>query len=97
MGRENDGCLLWVLNRRKRSWQPQKPAILLEKALQGAATGPAIQPDCDFIYGASDCRFKHEEQRSRGVLLVDWHQSGVQLANVKVDIGQRIDLVFCGL
>lgn len=94
---KNVNDILWILNRRKCSWLPQKSAILLEKAFQGTATGAAIQPNCDFVYRLSNGWIEHEEQRSRGVLLVDWYQPRVHLANVEIDIGQRINLVLCDL
>ena len=83
----NVHSLLGILNRRKCSWLPQESAILLEKALQGTATGPAIQPDCDFVDRRSNSWIEHEEQRSGGILLIDWYQSRVHLANVEIDIG----------
>lgn len=89
--------ILWVLDRRKCSWLPQKPAVLLEKALQGTATGSAVQPNGDFVDRRSNSWVEHEEERSGGILLIDWHQSGVHLTNVKVDVGKRSDLVLCEL
>lgn len=78
--------ILWVLNRRKCSWLPQEPAVLLEKALQGTATGSAVQPNCDFVDRFSNGWVEHEEQRSRSIFLIDWYQSRIHLTNVKVDI-----------
>lgn len=92
---KDEQIILWVLHRRKCSRLPQEPAVFLEKALQGTATGSTIQPNGNFVDGFSNGWIEHEEQRSRGVLLIDWDQSGVHLANVKVDIGQRVDLVLC--
>ena len=79
--------ILWIFDRRKCSWLPQESAILLEKALQGTATGAAIQPNCDFVDRLSNSWIEHEEQRPGGILLIDWYQSRVHLANVEIDIG----------
>ena len=78
--------ILWVFNRRKCSWLPQEPAVLLEKALQGTATGSAVQPNRDFVDRFSNGWIKHKEQRSRSIFLIDWYQSRVHLTNVEVDI-----------
>lgn len=89
MGRkDHHHHILWILNRRKCSWLPQKSAILLEKALQRTATRSAVQPDCDFLDGLSNRWVEHKEERSGRILLIDRDQSGIHLTNVKVDIRQ---------
>ena len=52
-------------------------------------------PDGNFINRRPfSLGLEDEEQRSRRILRVDWHQARVHLADIEWDFGQRLDAIF---
>ena len=68
-------------------------AILLEEAFERTAARAAVQPDCDFIDRVANPRLEGEEERPAGVALVNWNGSGIELADVVVNIRKGCHLV----
>ena len=84
-----------ILHGCKSARLPGESAVLLDEAFEGAAARASIQPDRHFVYGITDLRLKYKEQRSGIVLFVNRYQARVHLPNVKVDLGQMVNLVSC--
>jgi hypothetical protein len=55
-------------------------------------TWSAIEPNNNLVGWLANCGLEDEEQSSRGILLVNWNQSGVHLTNVEWDVRQLRDL-----
>ena len=77
-----------VLVRLVRSRGPDESPVLLEEALEGAATGTAVEPDGDLVDGGAGGGLEDEEEGLGGVGVVDGDQARVKLAQVKVDLGE---------
>jgi len=74
---------------------PDEPAIFLKEAFERTAARATIQPNCHFIDGWSIGRLENEEECAGRVFLVDWDEAGIHLANIKIHLRKRFDLVSC--
>jgi hypothetical protein len=70
---------------------PEEAAILLEKALERAATRSTVQPDRDFIDWLTELGLEDEKEGTRVVVLLDGDEARVELAEVEVYVRQVVD------
>jgi hypothetical protein len=69
---------------------PQERAVLLKETLKTGAAWSSVQPNQDLITGEFVCRWDEPEVQLGCIGLVrDGQQTGVRLANVEVNIGNR--------
>jgi len=69
----------------------------LEEALERTAARPTIEPDCDFVDRGADSWLVNEEEGPRVVVNVDWHETRIDLAQVKIEQREGFNVIFLGL
>lgn len=102
---------IWIDRRRVLPPTPNKPSILLGKALQGTAAckylleikapeivklaWSSIKPNRNLIYWCSNRWLENKVQRSGFVLQVNRDQPSIHLAHIEWNIWERVNFIFC--
>lgn len=72
---------------------PQEPTVFLEEPLERTASRATVKPDRNFVDRLPKLRLEDEEKRSRVILLINRHRSGINFTDIVVDIGELVDEV----
>lgn len=72
---------------------PQEPTVFLEEPLERTASRATVKPDRNFVDRLPQLRLEDEEKRSRVILLINGHRSGIDFTDVIVHVGEFVDEV----